>query len=184
MKTKPKEPPGPPPPPCAVKGCPLPGEYKAPKSRYNTGQYQYLCLDHIKEFNRAWDFFDGWNREQIEGFMHDAVFGHRPTWKIGSQPVFTSDTLRDSFFKMLGEDPPQRSTHREPRIPRKEREAFAVFDLEPGADLALIKSTYKKLVKKYHPDVNRDSKQAEETFKRINAAYTLLIKTYGKSDEE
>ena len=168
---------------CAAGDCAEPGEYKAPKSRYQTGQYQYLCLTHIREFNQAWDYFDGWSREEIESFMHDASFGHRPTWKISSQPVFTDDKLRESFYKMLGETPPGDTKIRGPRVPAKVREAFAVLGLETDAQLIVIKSQYKKLVKKYHPDVNRDNKEAEEMFKRITAAYTLLFKTYGTPDE-
>ena len=157
-------------------GCPNPGEYKAPKSRLGSG-YQYLCLDHIREFNRAWDYFDGWSREEIETFMHSAVHGHRPTWKLGSQPIFTSDALRASFLRMLGEKP------RAPKPPtsRREREALAALDLEPGAELSRIKIQYKTLVKKYHPDVNRHS-AAEEAFKRITAAYTWLRNAYGTEE--
>jgi len=162
--------------PCAVEGCKEPGEYKAPRSRYDTGAYQYLCADHIRQFNQAWDYFSGWTRGEIEAFMHSAVHGHRPTWKIGSQPLFTAQQLRDGFFRMLGEAPPRASKPQDPRIPRKEREALATLDLEPGADLALIKSHYKKLVKKYHPDVNKGDKKSEETFKRITAAYAVLVK--------
>jgi DnaJ domain len=166
--------------PCAAKGCREPGDYKAPQSRWQQGEYQYLCLDHIREFNRAWDYFEGWGREQIETFMHSVVHGHRPTWKIGSQPRFTSESLRDSFYKMLGEEPPKGAHKPEPRMKRKEREALGVFDLEPGATLDMIKAQYKKLVKKYHPDMNKGDKASEETFKRITAAYTLLSKSYDK----
>ena len=169
--------------PCAVPGCNEPGDYKAPKSRYNSGEYQYLCMDHIREFNKAWDYFDGWDREQIEEFRHSANHGHRPTWKMGMGPSFTDDKLRESFFKMLGEAPPKNTHKHEPRLPRKEREALAIMDLDPGASLQLIKIQYKKLVKKYHPDVNKGDKESEETFKLITAAYTFLNKTYERHDE-
>jgi hypothetical protein len=183
MRTKPK----PKPPstePCAAGGCKEPGEYKAPKSRYHTGEYQYLCLKHIREFNQAWDYFDGWSRDEIETFMHSAVHGHRPTWKIGAQPIFTNEKLRESFFRMLGEEPPKDAVRRDPRMPRKEREALAQLDLEPGAGLTQIKAQYKKLVKKYHPDVNKGDKQSEEVFKRITIAYAFLSKLYGHHDEK
>jgi len=185
MKTKPKEKPVTTQ-PCAAGGCKEPGEYKAPQSRYDTGNYQYLCLTHIREFNQAWDYFDGWSRQEIESFMHDAAYGHRPTWSMSTrvnQPLFTSEKLRDSFFRMLGEAPPA-APYIGPRISRKEREALALLDLEPGTTLAIIKTQYKKLVKKYHPDVNRGDKTSEETFKRITAAYTFLSKTYGSTHEE
>lgn len=169
---------------CAVPGCPEPGEYKAPKSRHNTGEYQYLCLNHIREFNQAWDYFDGWNRKQIEDFMDAAPYGHKPTWvmstRVGANSVFSSDKLRDSFFEMLGEKPHPKKLHGS----RKEREAFAILDLEPDATLATIKSQYKKLVKKHHPDVNKGDKASEEAFKRITSAYKALLKLYGKHDEK
>lgn len=170
---------------CSVQSCREPGEYKAPKSRYSPGEYQYLCLEHVREFNRAWDYFDGWNRKQIEDFMDNAAHGHRPTWSMSSRvggmpPVFTSEYLRDSFFDMLRE----RTQKKAPSIPRKVREAFAVLDLETDADISVIKSHYKKLVKKHHPDVNNGTKASEEVFKRITAAYNTLMKAYGNKNEK
>lgn len=164
---------------CAVAGCKEPAEYKAPKSRYDTGHYQYFCLEHVREFNRAWDYFDGWSRKEIEDFMDNASHGHRPTWTMTSRvghvpPVFTSEFLRDSFFDMLRDRPQKKA----PTIPRKTREAFAVLDLEPDADISSVKSQYKKLVKKHHPDVNNGTKASEEAFKRINTAYSIVMKSY------
>jgi hypothetical protein len=183
MKKKPKEKP-PATQLCAAGGCRQPGEYKAPRSRWQTEEYQYLCLEHIREFNRAWDYFEGWSREEIESFTHSLVHGHRPTWKIGSQPLFTNDMLRESFFKMMGEAPPKAPSKPETRAQRKAREALAMLGLETGAMPPAVKSQYKKLVKKYHPDVNKGDKASEEMFKRITAAYTLLSKTYESSHEE
>lgn len=165
---------------CAVSGCKEPGEYKAPKSRYNTGEYQYLCLNHIREFNRAWDYFDGWSRKEIEDFMDSAAYGHRPTWSMAARignvpPVFTSEFLRDNFFDMLREGPKKKIV---PHMPRKKGDAFAILDLEPDADITMIKKQYKKLVKKYHPDVNKGSKASEEAFKRITTAYGILMKAH------
>jgi hypothetical protein len=183
MKKKPKETPRSTE-PCAAGKCREPGEYKAPKSRWQTGEYQFLCLDHVREFNRAWDYFEGWSSAQIEEFRDGVAHGHRPTWKIGAQPFFTNDKLRDSFFRMMGEEPPKAARKPESRAARREREALALLNLEPGATFAAIKAQYKKLVKKYHPDVNRGDKESEETFKRITAAYTQLFKTYEQSHED
>ena len=46
---------------------------------------------------------------------------------------------------------------------------------EEGITIAALKKQYKKLVKKYHPDVNREDKNAEEKFKQISAAYKALL---------
>ena len=164
--------------PCAILGCTESGDYKAPKSRYNTNEYQYLCLEHIREFNQAWNYFDGWNSQQIEDFMDATAHGHKPTWKIGTQPIFTDEHLRTSFFKMLGEEPPKTNKKPQNHIPKKIRDALITLDLEADVDISTVKVQYKKLVKKYHPDVNKGCKIAEEKFKDITNAYTILLKNY------
>lgn len=47
--------------------------------------------------------------------------------------------------------------------------------MESGASLEEIKFAYRRLAKKYHPDLNK-SVGAEEKFKQINNAYNLLLK--------
>ncbi|XP_043704006.1 chaperone protein DnaJ-like [Telopea speciosissima] len=50
---------------------------------------------------------------------------------------------------------------------------YATLDLNRNATLQEIKTSYKKLARKYHPDLNR-SPGAEEKFKEISAAYEVL----------
>ncbi|HEU5046593.1 MAG TPA: DnaJ domain-containing protein [Rickettsiales bacterium] len=173
---------------CAVEGCGEPGEYKAPKSRHSIDEYQYLCLKHIREFNQAWDYFAGWSRKEIEDFMDAAAHGHKPTWSIeerlgGANAFLATEKLRESFFNMFHEQPAAKHSYH-PAVPRKLREALATLDLEADATLVTIKSQYKKLVKKHHPDVNKGDKASEEMFKRITSAYKVLMETYGKQDEK
>ena len=54
------------------------------------------------------------------------------------------------------------------------RDYYEVLGLSKGAGLDEIKKAYKKLAKQYHPDLNPDSKTAEENFKEINEAYGVL----------
>jgi curved DNA-binding protein CbpA len=51
---------------------------------------------------------------------------------------------------------------------------YANLFLTPNASMAEIKSSYRKLARKYHPDVNAGDKWAEETFKKLNEAYEVL----------
>ena len=44
----------------------------------------------------------------------------------------------------------------------------------------MIKKAYKKLVKKFHPDINKENKDAEKIFKDINQAYRILLKKFLK----
>jgi len=50
---------------------------------------------------------------------------------------------------------------------------YETLEINDNASAAEIKKSYRKLARKYHPDVNKD-KDAEEKFKEINAAYEVL----------
>jgi DnaJ-class molecular chaperone len=51
---------------------------------------------------------------------------------------------------------------------------YEILGVERTADEAAIRTAYRKLAKKHHPDVNPDDKQAAETFAAISSAYDLL----------
>jgi len=44
---------------CDWNSCNKPGEYKAPVERDNSRKYRLLCLEHIREFNKNWNYFRG-----------------------------------------------------------------------------------------------------------------------------
>src|SRR3569623_1405151 len=51
---------------------------------------------------------------------------------------------------------------------------YELLEVERGADDATIKSAYRKLAMKYHPDKNGGCKENEAKFKAVNAAYDCL----------
>ncbi len=67
---------------CDSPKCNEKGEYKAPKSRVMLNKYFYFCLDHIKEYNKSWDFYKGMSVEQIENSMRSDTFWDRPSWPL------------------------------------------------------------------------------------------------------
>ena len=54
------------------------------------------------------------------------------------------------------------------------RDYYDVLGIGRGADEKEIKRAYRKLAKKYHPDINPGDKQAEQKFKEITEAYNVL----------
>ena len=54
------------------------------------------------------------------------------------------------------------------------RDYYEVLGVERGASDAEIKSAYRRLAKKYHPDLNPGDKAAEQKFKEIHEAYAVL----------
>ena len=53
------------------------------------------------------------------------------------------------------------------------KDYYDILGVKPGASEAEIKSAYRKLARKYHPDVSKE-KGAEEKFKGVNEAYEAL----------
>ena len=154
-------------------GCESPGEYKAPKSKESLGQYSWYCLDHIREYNQRWDYFAGMDRDQIEDFLKDSVHGHRPTWSREQQVSTQYKKLQDALYEFLhmGAKRPQAAPQ---ALAPKMRKALSVLDMDYPYDEKSLKTRYRALVKKHHPDVNKGDKQSEELFKEITAAYDYL----------
>lgn len=165
---------------CDSPGCTAPGDHRAPRSPDDLGSHRWFCLDHVREYNRTWNYFDGWKPEQIEAYRHAANTWHRPTWKVGVGGDGRRKApfgLRDDFGIFEGADPLAGAAGE--TAPSKMQapvaQAFTVLNLGPRASAKEIKVRYKELAKQFHPDLNGGSKDAEERLKTINAAYSCLV---------
>jgi curved DNA-binding protein len=58
--------------------------------------------------------------------------------------------------------------------PEKERDLYAVLGVARNADAETLRKAYRKLARRYHPDVNPGDKSAEDKFKEISEAYDVL----------
>lgn len=159
---------------CSATGCGQAGLYRAPKSKDNLREYNWFCLEHIREHNSKWDYFAGMDSSEIESFMQDAVTGHRPTWNREERMRLAPDMLHEKLYEfMTGEK--KRHDPAKSRLPAKTRRALAVMELEYPYTIAQLKAKYRYLVKKHHPDVNNGDKELEEKFKDVTTAYKYLL---------
>ncbi len=174
---------------CDSINCSKKGEYKAPKSRLLLNEYFYFCLDHIKEYNKSWDFYKGMSVEQIESSVRSDTFWDRPSWPLKSSfknlfdefNEYTEDFIKSDHDKI--NDNYFKSKLIDETLTLEESKAMKQLDLKMPISLEKIKKNYKKLVKIFHPDVNGNNKKAEEKFKIINESYKLLLKKFIKKNE-
>lgn len=157
--------------PCDHAGCDLPGLYPAPKSRQHLNQRYHFCLEHVREYNKKWNFFEGFSEEQIYHQMRRDMVGDRPTWPA-SIPLKLEARLHE-FIRKFTKDSPGTAKPKSAAI-TKEAQALETLGLGPLADTKSIKARYRELVKKYHPDKNPDNPKALERFKIISEAYMVL----------
>jgi curved DNA-binding protein CbpA len=172
-------------PACQWKGCQSVGLHKAPVGRGQEGKYYLFCLDHVRQFNAAYNYFEGWSTAEVEAFQKDAMIGHRPTWKTGTgadprgaRPHVDTRTDFSGAFAdphafldgRLGRDKaaPVR------RLKPLEKKSLDALGLAEGADRDRIKHRFKELVKRHHPDANGGDKRSENKLREIIQAYNYL----------
>ncbi len=176
---------------CAWEGCSEDGIYRAPKGHRSVGEYHNFCLEHVRHYNTAFNFFSGMKPEEMESHIHQSnQTDGRPTWGLGAKPGspgprMPKGKIRDPNVKNFS-DPLHifaRYARAQARGPQKEREiklhepdrrALETLGIHGAAKADEIKKAYKSLVKIHHPDANGGDKSSEDRLRAIIAAYTHL----------
>ena len=166
---------------CDWENCKEIGSYKAPVERDNSKNFRSFCLEHIKIFNKNWNYFSNMSEEQVEYFIKSDLTWHKPTKSFSSSENFFkilwNNALEDNvnIFKNPGFKEFKKS-----KLSEKDRHALEVLGLKYGVKWADIQKKFKGLVKKYHPDKNLGSKKYEDILKKITLAYSQLKLTISK----
>jgi len=176
---------------CQWDGCTNPGTHRAPAGREHEGQYLMFCIEHVREYNKNFNYFSGLKNEEIAKFQKDALTGHRPTWSTSAKLGTARDASRASadFARIRSGSAAYQNKIRDPfnvfnqaraaASPKRkykvlETKAFITLGLEVGASAETIKTKYKALVKIHHPDANGGDRSSEERFREVLQAYNLL----------
>ena len=161
---------------CEWANCKEIGDFKAPVEKDNSKNHRWLCVEHIKLFNKNWDYFDGMNQNEIEIFLKSDMTWHRPTQKFGSSDNFFNilwnNALSDKFNFFKQEKTINILNGR--KLNQKDKDAFGIMGLELSAGWPIIQKKFKTLVKKFHPDRNGGNKEFEDKLKKITLAYSHL----------
>lgn len=161
---------------CQHGGCPAEGLYRAPKSPDQLTEYYWFCLDHVREYNQAWDYFVGMNEEEIEGQRRVDTVWERPSWPLSGRFHEAERRLRDKVHRAFGEG--AGGARHEPPVRSEDEKALAVLGLRRPVTFPDVKVRYKALVKQLHPDANGGDPEAEERLKVVNDAYNTLKRSF------
>jgi hypothetical protein len=169
---------------CAVPGCQERGEYKAPLQAANfdgPGSWRFLCLDHVREHNARYNFFDGMTPDEIRDAQSPLAGWERssrsfatngadppPAWSDFSDPL---DAISGRFGRRSEVRPSSA------RFNRGERRALAVLGLGEDVDLHQLRKRYSALVRRYHPDKNGGDRSHEGRLGQVIESYQLLRKS-------
>ena len=171
--------------PCGHASCPERGEFRAPNpygreaSPNGPGEYQWLCLEHVREFNTRYNFFTGMTREEIEDAQMPAagwasesrVFS---AGGVDSPPKWSDfhDPLDAISARFRGRVEGMRKA--DSRFTSEDQRALKILGLDEAADRKALRSRYSELVRRYHPDKNGGDRSFEKKLQAVVEAYQVL----------
>ena len=168
---------------CSIEGCSMEASYKAPSSPDELNNYIWFCLQHIKDYNKKWNFFSNMSADEIEEFLENDIIGHRKPTNMGAHNnKYFEDVSKISesiFASFKGLD---KSTISPNLISSKYLNALAVIGIN-NKDVTLeeIKKKFKKIVKELHPDTVGENKNNTEKLTKVLEAYKTLKEYHDNS---
>lgn len=173
---------------CDWPGCRQAGAARAPKSREMLDEHYLFCVPHAAEYNKSWNFFAGLSEDEVRRRKdEEATTGGRPTWTFKASPQSREAAAHaarhgtggftDPFgiFRAQQRKAAQREeTANARRLGKIERAALSDLDLDVDAEKETIRSRYKELLKRLHPDANGGDRSTEAKLQRVIKAYKAL----------
>lgn len=170
-------------PKCQWDGCEKAGTHRAPVGRSAEGLYLLFCFDHVREYNKRYDFVSGPPDAEIARFQREAAAGSRAT--LGSSASQAADpplpsTARSGSATALNarKTAKQRQLQRAELQKRKlkvlEAKALETLGLPEDASPDEIRRRYKDRLKMHHPDANQGNRASEDELVAVIQAHKIL----------
>ena len=177
---------------CEAPGCREAGEFRAPGRRPNgfdgPGDWRWFCLQHVREFNAGYDWFEGMSAEEIlaaqspiagwrtetRAFRPDAGVDGVPRWADYADPL-DAIAARARCIRSRAEREGRMAASG--RFSREEAQALETMGLGSDIDRTRLRRRYSELVRRYHPDRNGGDRKHEARLNAVVEAYQLLRKS-------
>ena len=183
---------------CEWEGCSNKGDHRAPAAPDRLNQFRWFCSEHIRAYNKQWDFYSGMSPDEIETARRADQLWGRPTWRLQGRKAsgvhahpHAEGRAWERFgfkdpFEVLGEnatinpgDALDRDERRKRRrlLPKADLKALEAMGLDETATRDSIRLRYKELVKQLHPDMNGGDRSEEERLRKVITAWGHLKKS-------
>ncbi len=179
---------------CEAPACREEGEFRAPGRRPNgfdgPGEWRWFCLQHVREFNAGYDWFDGMSAEEIiaaqspiagwrtetRAFRPDGGVDGVPRWADYADPL---DAIAARARGLRGRAEAQaelraRNAAAQVRFSADEARALELLGLGSDTDRTRLRRRYSELVRRYHPDRNGGDRRHEAQLTAVVEAYQML----------
>ena len=170
---------------CDSFNCDKDGKYLAPKSPGSKDMYLF-CMDHVKNYNKRWNYFAGKSQSEIYDFQKNDHLESRPTRPFSkAKHSSIKFEFEHSFNKSkinFQEKKIKFHSCGSKFLSAEVKRSLEVFEIFERISKNLIKTRYKELVKKYHPDLNKNFIDQDKKIREINKAYRILIKFIEKEN--
>lgn len=175
---------------CEWAGCSNAGLYRAPKSREEMNEFRWFCQDHIRDFNKSWNYFEDWTIDQMEAQRRADIAWERPTWKLGQRPIqpethadgraWARFGFRDPM-EVLGDNATinpggkgEAERRRSRLLPKNEQSAIDILGCTAETPKVDIRKRYRELVKDLHPDMKAGSREEEDRLRDVVWAWDQI----------
>ncbi|WP_439618873.1 J domain-containing protein [Shinella sp.] len=170
-------------PKCQWDCCEKIGAHRAPVGRDGEGLYLLFCLEHVKEYNKGYNFTADLSHADVARYQREATTGARRTWGTAvdqATEIPMPSTTRSGSAKALNarKTAAQRQAQKADLQKRKlkvlEARAFETLGLSSDATPDEIKSRYKERLKMLHPDTNQGDRLSEDELRASIEAHKIL----------
>lgn len=171
---------------CEWPDCKEAGEFKAakqaPRRSDEPPSWEWYCLEHVREHNERWNYFDKVTPEDYRRTHAGHPSWDGPTFPFRMNPddlanlrmkdsfgIFADNARFSRFTSARSQDGKPMST--------EHLKALSTLGLNESASRDDIKNSYKALLKRYHPDANGGDRKGEKKMQAVIAAYHQLMDT-------
>ena len=177
---------------CDWPGCRDRAKYRAPHSPERLDAYRWFCLEHVREYNRGWNFFRDWAEDALDAQSRADRTWERPTWRLGEGPfarpfgqthaegrAWARFGFSDPFevlgdaATISGEAPANQPARR--RLSGQEQMAMDSLGLpHQVTSRGEVRARYRALVKDLHPDMNGGQNPDPERLALVLSSWKVL----------